>query len=133
MSKHPYFLVPEENILKPWIGIQLGYKKTHKVTLKVPAIVDSGSDVCFCAEDIGMWLGVVFGKQKSKVFTAANSTTFVAWCVEMTLYFNGGQYQCPFYFAKTLPKETPIVLGQIGFFDRFKVTFDYRNREIEVV
>ena len=34
---------------------------------------------------------------------------------------------------KPLPHETPIILGQVGFFDHFKITFDVKNKEIEVI
>ena len=32
-----------------------------------------------------------------------------------------------------LPFETPIILGQLGFFDHHKVTFDLENKEIEIM
>ena len=87
MAKYPYY-VPTKNVYKPWIRVNLGYKKTHKITpAAVHALIDSGADVCFCSTDIGI---------------------------------------------KTLPRETPIILGQRGFFDHFKITFDLQNKEIEI-
>lgn len=133
MAKYPY-ISPSKNVLKPWIKVSLGYKKTHKVTPAViVALIDSGADVCFCAKDIAIWLGVQFNKKTTAIFTAANRTKFGAIKETLTFYGCGKSYECPFYITDELPPETPIILGQIGFFDHFKVTFDYKNKEMEIV
>lgn len=131
MPKYPYF-IPAPGVYKPWIPIILGYKKTHRITKPVTALIDSGADVCFCSKDIGIWLGVQFKKKKPVQFTAANNTTFDTYPDKITLYACGIQYECEFYFSDSLPRETPIILGQLGFFDHFKITFDVKNQEIEI-
>lgn len=132
MAKYPYF-IPSPNVYKSWIRISLGYKKTHKVTpAAIVALIDSGADVCFCSKDIGLWLGIQFRNKKSTTFTAANGTTFEGIKEVVTLYVAGRSYECPFYFSDTLPHQTPVILGQLGFFDHFKITFDLENREIEI-
>lgn len=133
MAKYPYY-IPSANVYKPWIRVVLGYKKTHKVTpAAIVALIDSGADVCFCSKNIGIWLGVELRKKESVTFTTANRTTFVAVKETITLYTAGKSYQCPFYFSDDLPHETPIILGQLGFFDHFKIVFDLKNKGIEVI
>lgn len=133
MPKYPYF-IPSDKIYKPWIKVSLGYRKTHKVTPAViVALVDSGADVCFCSKDIGIWLGIQFSKKLFTTFTAANRSSFEAAKETAMLYTCGKNYECPFYFTDTLPHETPIILGQLGFFDHFKINFDLQNKEIEII
>lgn len=132
MAKYPYF-IPAPRVYKPWIPVLVGYKKTHKVTTaKITALIDSGADVCFCLKDIGVWLGISFKGKKQVVFKTANKSPLETVKEVVTLYVTGVQYNCPFYFSDQLPHETPIILGQLGFFDHFKITFDVKNKEIEI-
>lgn len=135
MANYPYFELPSTNgtILKPLIGIHLSNPKTHKVTSGIYALVDSGADVCFCNTDIGTWLGITYKKQKSQIFTAANNTQFTAIKEILNIFVGNKEFLAPIYFTSNLPKQTPIILGQIGFFDHFKVTFDLQNKSIGVI
>lgn len=133
MAKYPYF-IPSPNVYKPWIRVALNYKKTHKVTPGgIVALIDSGADVCFCARYIGEWLGIQFKKKPSTTFTAANRSKFTALGEMVTLVACNKSFDCQFFFTDDLPKETPIILGQRGFFERFRITFDLKNREIEIL
>lgn len=135
MSKYPYTELPRisGSIYKPLIPIGISYKKTHKIIPEIRALVDSGADVCFCSKDIGIWLGITFKKSSIEEFIAANNQTFQSVKHMVTLSIAGKQYECPFYFSDTLPRQTPIILGQFGFFDHFKVTFNFENKEMELV
>jgi len=42
----------------------------------------------------------------------------------------GKTYTYPIFFTESL--AYPIILGQLGFFDHFKISFDLRNKEIEI-
>lgn len=134
MAKYPYIVLPSSvgPIYKPWVQVNLSYRKTHKITPKIVALVDSGADVCFCAKDIGLWLGVQFKGKNKFTFTAANRTMFETIKETITLYIGEKSYWCSFYFAESLPRETPIILGQIGFFDHFKITFDLKSKMMEI-
>lgn len=137
MSKYPYWKLPgkEKPVFKPIIGVRLAYNKSHKLTTQcIPALVDSGADVCFCSEDIGLWLQVRFKKEKLQEFRAANNTKFKAYKESITLYLGQEErpFPCPFFFSKALNPETPIILDRLGFFDRYNVTFDETNKQIEI-
>lgn len=133
MAKYPYYLVPTNNAYKPWIQVRLGYHKTHKITpAPLVALIDSGADVCFCEKNLGLWLGAKLSKGESQTFVTANRGSFEAIKETLALHVCGKQYECPFYFTNSLPRETPIILGQRGFFDHFKITFDLKNKEMEI-
>ncbi|OGY26211.1 MAG: hypothetical protein A2Z24_01445 [Candidatus Woykebacteria bacterium RBG_16_44_10] len=137
MIRIPYTKLPsvsQKEVYLPLVKVRLGYKKTHKITpTLIVALVDSGADVCFCSEQIGAWLGIQFTKiKKETTFTAANSTPFTTKPEVLRLYAYGEDYDCKFYFTDVLPRHTPIILGQLGFFDHFKILFDFKNKVIEL-
>ncbi|MBI5452791.1 hypothetical protein HY945_04990 [Candidatus Gottesmanbacteria bacterium] len=135
MAKYPYLLLPSSKgyVVKPMIKVRLGYKKTHKIIpIPIPALIDSGADVCFCSKDIGMWLGIDFRKKESKEFRAADNQNFPTYNEKVTLYACHKQYDCYFYFSDTLPKDLPIILGLRGFFDHFHVCFDQRSQTMDI-
>lgn len=135
MSKYPYTALPGiiGNIYKPWIRVVMDNKNNHKITSPVIALIDSGADVCFCSKDIGIWLGIKFKDKKIYSFTAANRTTFECIKETVSLLVCERSYNCSFYFTENLPPETPIILGQIGFFDHFRISFDLKNKEMEII
>lgn len=137
MHQIPYTKLPNTSntdFYLPLAKVRLGYKKTHKITpVPIAALIDSGADVCFCMDYIGLWLGVNLQKIKQNaVFTAANSTKFITKPEILTIYAYGKQYDCEFYFTDVLPKHTPIILGQVGFFNHFKIAFDYQNKLMNI-
>ncbi len=135
MTVIPYTILPSKlnkTVHLPLAKVILNYKVTHKITLQpITALIDSGAGVCFCNDMIGAWLGVRLDKiKKGRVFTTANTTSFEAKPATITLISYGKSYECKFYFTDVLPRHTPIILGQIGFFDHFEITFDYKNNQI---
>jgi len=135
MAKYPYTILPGKigPVYKPLIRIVLNFKRTHKITLPIIALIDSGADVCFCSKNIGLWLGIKFKKKKLHTFTAVNKTTFKAVKESLLVHIGKKCFTCPFFFTNDLPKQTPIILGQKGFFDRFKVIFNAPNKTIEII
>lgn len=132
MHKYPYY-IPANKVYKPWIPVSIEYKKTHKI---IPApiigLIDSGADVCFCSKEIANFLGVSDKNRQEVIFTTANRTPLPTFPVTLTLYVGGKNYDCSFYISEKLPPETPIILGQLGFFDHHKISFDLDNKEIEI-
>lgn len=115
----------------PFAKVQLNCKKTHKVfPVPINALIDSGAGVCFCKETIGVWLGINFRKIKKEEFYSANKTSFHAKPALVNMIAYGKKYECKIYFTDEIPNHTPIILGQLGFFDHFKITFDRANSEI---
>ncbi len=132
MRKYPYY-IPANKIYKPWITVSIGYKKAHKITpAPITALIDSGADVCFCSKEIADFLSVNEKNKTTKVFTTANGSPLPTFQETLTLYVGGRIYDCTFYISDKLPVETPIILGQLGFFDNHKVTFDLENKAIEI-
>lgn len=133
MRKFSYY-IPENKVYKPWITVGIGYRKTHKITIApITALIDSGADVCFCSKEIADSLGVSSRNKEKVTFTAANNTPLPTFLEALTLYIGVKNYECSFYISDKLPLETPIILGQLGFFDHHKVSFGLENKEIQIV
>src|SRR4030042_3397999 len=132
MVKIPY-TIPSPGVYKPWVPVRLGNTKSHKVMpVPVNALIDSGADVCFAASYLADWLKIQLDKKNVREFTAANNKRFEACKASVKIFVAGKNYVCSFYFADSLPPQTPLILGQHGFFDNNIVKFDLRNREIEI-
>lgn len=133
MPKHPYTELPStilgKTAYKAIVNIRLGYVKTHKITSSIIGLIDSGADVCLCDESIGQWLGIPFAKIKRKqkpLIVNGICGNIKTYREKIKIYYNNKVYLCNFYFGK-MPSATPLLLGQVGFFEKFKVTFDYPN------
>jgi len=136
MAKFPYIIIPgkdQEDVCLPWISVSLNYPKTHKITSPIWALIDSGADSCLCCLEIGQWLGIKFKKQPQKVFTAVNGEQFSGFKERIKMFFSGKKYFCDFYFSKSIPVKSPIILGQNGFFDQHKIIFNLPEKELEVI
>ena len=136
MANYPYTILPNKEVgkvFKPLIFVRVGNKKSHKITpTPISALIDSGADVCFCADFIGMWLGIKLNKSKPFYFKAADNKKFITYREAVILHVANKSYEVLFYFSDTLPREAPIILGQIGFFDKFRVTLDLPHATIEI-
>src|SRR3989338_2906266 len=134
MARYPYTLLPGiEPVAKPLIPVSINYSKTHKIIPPTFDLVDSGSDVNFCDMNIGIWLGINFINKKSRPYTAANGQQFNAFGETVHLHVFGKIFPCLVYFSSELTKAYKIVLGQNGFFNHFKITFDLKNKLMEFI
>ena len=133
MALYPYTILPgsEFSVAKPLIPVSISYPKTHKVIPYTFALVDSGADVNFCDMNIGTWLGINFRKKKSQEYTAANGQNFIAFSETVCLQVFDKKFLCLFNFSDELTKAYKIILGQKGFFDHFKITFNLPNKSME--
>ena len=134
MIHFPFLGLPGKSgktVYKPIIPVSLAFRNTHRITSKIYALVDTGADVCFCHKDIGMFLRVNFSKKPLEYFKAANNQEFPTQREQIRIHLGNSHIDCPFYFTDTLPRENPIILGEKGFLNRFKVVFDYINKSIQ--
>lgn len=116
-------------LYKPLLNIFLTYPKGHRlVPYPIEALVDSGADYCLANKDIGRWLKINFKKKKTKEFLAASNTKFLGWPERMKICLSLEstlEFITDVYFVENCP--VGIILGQTGFFDNFRVTFERYN------
>lgn len=137
MVQIPYTTLPNSKtrlVKLPLIKVILNHKVNHKITpYPIQALIDSGADVSFCSDFIAAWLGINLDKIKDEeTFSTANRTTFKTKKALLTITVAGKTYETKFYFCDSLPRHTPIILGELGFFDKFKIEFDWQNTSIQI-
>jgi len=119
----PNLAFPSQTIQwRPILNVVIFYR--HARSQRVEAIVDSGSDYCLFHASIGESLGMDI---KSGI---PGNLGGVIGGVKGELYYHkvrliaaGESYDITAGFSSTL--SVPALLGQVGFFDHFIVTFDY--------
>ena len=125
--------------LEPFPNRQFVYRPVIDVLLmfgtksiEYQVLIDSGADFCIFHTEMADILGIPVTQGKKMTFYGTSGTP-------QTAYFHGVQIEiggwsmelyCGFSSdMKTLPYG---ILGQTGFFDRFKIEFDYRGKRIEL-
>jgi hypothetical protein len=96
--------------------------------LKVAAIIDSGADDIMFPASYAARMGLDLQRGAYYQFGGAGSADQGAWFFEITLrIMNVITYQVSVGFTPALEFVGCGLLGQNGFFDRFKVDFDLAN------
>lgn len=114
---------------RPVISLELVYK-TKKI--KYDVLIDSGADFCLFDEGIARLLGVPLEegiKTKTYGFTGDGQ---IAYIHAIGIKLGNKTYTAKAGFVENMNETGFGIVGQVGFFDRFKVTFDYSEKTIEL-
>ena len=107
---------------KPVLQVLIWYN--HKRSGLLESIVDTGADHTIFDAQIGDDLGIPIRKGREVPFTGvAMGTRTVGYLHKVTLTVAAQTYEAPIIFAYDI--SATGILGQIGFFDHFIVTFDW--------
>lgn len=118
------------SVLRPIIPIIITYKG---ISLKYDALIDSGADICILHAEIGEYLGINIKSGLKYEFGGIQALgNAVAHMHEVTINIGGYDIQTTIGFSYDIAKWGYGILGQKGFFNLFKVQFDYRKEEIEL-
>lgn len=106
----------------------------HEHTVTSPALVDSGATVNVLPHDIGLDLGLTWGK--STLPLAGEG--FLRGLPTYGVLLRGTVHPFPsvrlvFAWSQRTSQEIPLILGQMNFFHLFKVTFDGKAGTFEIV
>lgn len=117
------------HVIRPVIPIELLHGGE---TVRYEVLVDSGADCNILPADIGELLGIdIEGGRKDKVggITGGGMPFYIH---DVAMKVGGWAFDVPMGFMPAMPPFGYGVVGQRGFFDLFKVTFDYDAAEIEL-
>jgi hypothetical protein len=117
------------NVLKPIIPIGLINKER---SLGFAALIDSGADFCIFPMGLAESLGVTIDKSKAEGFAGISGEPSRAYFSDLTIEIGGWRYKTLVSFSSDISPRGYGILGQKGFFDFFKVTFDLEKEEIEL-
>ena len=100
--------------------------------LRVYALIDSGADYCIFHAEIGEQIGLQIDSGKSLTFSGISSAGQTAYFHNIKLEVGGHQIDCYAGFSRDIQNLPYGILGQVGFFNIFKVSFDYQKEKIEL-
>ncbi len=101
-------------------------------SIEYSALIDSGADYCIFHSDVGEILELDIKSGKKLMFYGTAGSPQHAYFHTIQIEIGGWPMDlyCGFsYDMQSLPYG---LLGQTGFFDMFKVEFDYQNKRIEL-
>ncbi|MBI4115467.1 MAG: hypothetical protein HY447_02705 [Candidatus Omnitrophica bacterium] len=116
-------------IFKPLIPIVLRFEGRKQ---KLFALVDSGADACLFPRGIADVLGIDVRSGGRVDFTGIGGMPTPFYFHEIEILFGEHRVKTRVGFSTSLNIGTGGILGQHGFFDNFIITFDRKNRFIEV-
>ncbi|MBI2551994.1 hypothetical protein HYW17_01680 [Candidatus Uhrbacteria bacterium] len=115
--------------LRPIILITLEHQGTER---RYKALIDSGADFCIFHSLVGELLGLEVEQGKEAEFRGVGGGGMHAYFHTITATVGEYSYQLYCGFSRDIPADGYGILGQVGFFDQFKVTLNHQQEEIEV-
>ncbi len=116
--------------LRPVILITLEYQGQKR---NYRALIDSGADFTIFHSLIGELLGIDIESGKEAYFGGVGGSGMRAYFHTITAQVGEHSYRLYCGFSQDIPADGYGILGQVGFFDQFKVTLDHQQEEIEVI
>lgn len=122
-------IFPENKLtFRPVITIALQYQNAKE---KFSALVDSGADACLFPKDTAEMLNIDVKSGQRAFFTGIGGGQVPFYFHEVNMFIGEYQVKSKVGFS-TSTIGTSGILGQQGFFDNFLVSFDCRNKFLEI-
>ncbi len=120
---------PENKLtFRPVITVALQYQNTKQ---KFSALVDSGADACLFPKDVAEVLGIDVKSGQRTFFTGIGGGEIPFYFHEIEIFIGEYQIRAKVGFSTSTIGTTGL-MGQQGFFDSFIISFDYKNKFIEI-
>jgi hypothetical protein len=116
-------------IFRPVIDVRL--LRTDKST-QYRVLIDSGADYCIFHADVAEVLGISLTRGKKMIFYGTSGAPQEAYFHEIQIEIAGWPMDLYCGFSKDMQSLPYGILGQSGFFDQFKIEFDYKGKRIEL-
>lgn len=101
-----------------------------RAALDVLALVDSGAEHTVFGTALAQRLGIPFERGRRVTVVGVGDQQYPGHLVTIRLQLGRNRWSAPTIFSPAL--EDRAILGQVGFFAFFTVTFRYQKREVEV-
>lgn len=118
-----------KNALRPVIEIEFEYEKGK---FKYFVLIDSGADYCIFHAAIGELLGLKIEEGRPLTFYGTSGEPQKAYFHKVKFKVGGHDHECEVGFSREMEQLAYGILGQIGFFDKWNVKFEYEKENIEI-
>jgi hypothetical protein len=123
--------------------ISIGVRCKENVVPGYSVLIDSGADDCIFHAEIADVLGIDFDAGPTKNYSGIGFGDLEGRRHTVEIQLGGYWLRCEVTFCRGMTRQHPNfpqltqglrygILGQYGFFDKFKVMFDYAGEEIEL-
>ncbi len=116
-------------VFRPVIDIRLLW---NSQSTQYRVLIDSGADYCVFHSEIADVLGIRLKGGKKMTFYGTGGTPQVAYFHTIQIEIGGWPMDLYCGFSSDMESLPYGLLGQTGFFDHFKIEFDYTNKRIEL-
>ena len=119
-------------VLRPVIEIKV---KSGDKAFGYHVLVDSGADICLFHAEVGEALGIDIKKGKREIVTGVGGKSSEYFLHKLEIEVGGWSYEIPVGFLPDIGTRSILygIVGQKGFFENFKVSFDLPKEEIEII
>ena len=122
-------IFPENKLtFRPVITIALQYQDSKQ---KFSVLVDSGADTCLFPRDVAEVLNIDIKSGPRAFFTGIGGGQIPFYFHEVDIFIGEYQAKAKVGFSTSTIGTTGL-LGQQGFFDNFLISFDYKNKFLEI-
>lgn len=117
----------KRKVLRPIIPVILVYNERM---VGYEALIDSGADYNILDAGIADVLGIRVTSGHKRQIAGIGGHKIKGYEHDLFLKVAGKQYRTKVVFSKEIPPHSFGVLGNQGFFNHFRVNFDYRRKTI---
>jgi hypothetical protein len=114
---------------RPYVEITVGHEGSEEAYL---TLVDSGADINVFSASLANDLGIDMEKGSPLTVRGATGEAETFYMHPVTITVGGVTFETEAAFADIPHLELAGLAGQRGFFDQFKVTFNFREGEIDL-
>jgi hypothetical protein len=116
-------------ISRPIIPLTILYKNRY---VQYQALLDTWADYNVFHSDIATYLGINLTKGSLIKISGIGGDTIKGYKHILVIRIGKNLVKTTIVFSKQIPSNAIAVLGNQGFFDHFRVTFDYKNKTISI-
>ncbi|MDI6689689.1 MAG: hypothetical protein QMD66_02100 [Actinomycetota bacterium] len=116
-------------IIRPIIPIELSYQD---ISISYEVLIDSGADFCIFDAEIAEILNLPITKGVKREFAGVTGDRAFMYMHSIEMKLGGWSYQIEAGFSSDMGPYAYGIVGQVGFFDKFIVKFDYLKEEVEI-
>jgi len=133
--KFPYLKLPTADPRQPWKArpyIPIVLENSGITSPTIAALVDSGADRCIFHGDIGRAIGLKITEGVLHKFTGIEGGMLESYLHKVKIRVVGYSRSIEVIAGFSESAGVGAILGQEGFFDAFKITFQRSKNRIEI-
>ena len=123
----------------PFPGKKSALRPVIQIDLEYPAgkfgylvLIDSGADYCIFHASIGELLELDIKAGKPLTFHGTSGEPQIAYFHQIEFKIGGHSHKCDVGFSYEMEGLPYGILGQVGFFDKWIVKFEYHKENVEL-